>query len=540
MSTEIIMDELEVAMEDLKIENEGLNPKREIFQILGCLMKKPDLLREKKYKIVRKDFPNMFHKSIFASIHNLVMQDAKEIDEIAIDNYLSNYEEHYEIFQQNRGMQFLQIAKDKSSLSNFDYNYNQLKKFTLLRAYQEQGMSTTEIYDPTQVGIAQQERMQAEFDRMTVDDIIKHFKTVTLGIEEEFSTNDSTSVKKAGDGAMEVKNRFKEQPLMGLGLESKMLTTLARGALKKRFMISSSDTGTGKSRLSIGELCCLCANEKWDFEKECFVDNPNRKGNAGLYIGSEMDLDEEVEPIFWAYISGVPTSKILDGDYEGNEEERVDRAIQILQESKIYLVDEPDFSIQSLERHIETHKIKYNINYVIFDYIQLTNELIAEAAAQKKGMNIREDQVLIGLSQQLKNFTAKYDIWLKTMTQVNASIDDYKNRDYQVIRGGKGMADKADIGLINMPPAPEELELIQPILKDMGGFVKKPNMIVTMYKGRGSKYPKGTKIWQHVDLGTVRTTDLFATDQYYNPIHVEKTHVKIDEDATPVDETITF
>lgn len=81
-----------------------------------------------------------------------------------------------------------------------------------------------------------------------------------------------------------------------------------------------------------------------------------------------------------------------------------------------------------------------------------------------------------------------------------------------------------------MPPVKEELELINPILKSIGGFVKKPNMVLTIYKGRSSKYPKETKIWQYVDLGTMRTEDLFATNKYYEPIHVEKTYVKIIED----------
>lgn len=529
LEVELDMDELDVALEALQIENIDLNPKREIFQVLGCLMKNPNLLREKKYSLLRKDFPDMFHKSIFASINNLVMQEAREIDEIAIDNYLSNYEEHYEIFQKNRGMQYLQIAKNKTSLSNFDYNYNQLKKFTLLRAYQEQGVYTGDIYDPTIVGVKQQEKMQAKFDDMGLDDIIRYFKTMMLGIEDEFSVNDTTSVKKAGDGARETKERFKEQPLMGLGLESKMLTTLMRGALQKKCIMTSSDSGGGKSRLSLGDLACLCANEIWDFESNSFIRNPNGSNNAGLYIGSEMDLDEEVEPILWAYISGVPTDKILDGNYEGDEETRVDRAIEILEESQIYLVDEPDYNVQSLERHIENHKIKHNIDFVIFDYIQLTNELIAEAVAQKRGMGIREDQVLIGLSQQLKLFTSKYNIWLKTMTQVNGAVEDYKKRDYQIVRGGKGISDKMDFSFISMPPVPEELELIEPILKS-GGFIKTPNMIVTMYKGRSSKHPKGIKIWQYIDFGTMRIEDLFATDQYYKPIAIEKTYVDVNED----------
>ena len=86
-----------------------------------------------------------------------------------------------------------------------------------------------------------------------------------------------------------------------------------------------------------------------------------------------------------------------------------------------------------------------------------------------------------------------------------------------------------DFAFISMPPVPEELELIEPILKS-GGFIKTPNMIVTMYKGRSSKHPKGIKIWQYIDFGTMRIEDLFATDQYYKPIAIEKTYVDVNED----------
>ena len=97
--------------------------------------------------------------------------------------------------------------------------------------------------------------------------------------------------------------------------------------------------------------------------------------------------------------------------------------------------------------------------------------------------------------------------------------------------------------MVSMPPVPQELELIDPILKQ-GGFIKTPNMVVTVYKGRMSKYPKETKIWQYVDLGTMRVEDLFCTDKYYNPIHVEKTYVNVleeeDVDKESQEKTIKF
>lgn len=233
-------------MEDIRLVNTDLNPVREIFQVIGCIMKEPTLLKESKYKLLRKDFPEMFHKSMFASIHNMVMQDIGEIDEIAVDNYLSNYEDHYGIFKSNDGMHWLIKAQEKAVPSNFEYNYNQIKKFTLLRSYEEKGIYIGDIYNVDTVGVKEQEKMQRDFDNMTVEDILNHFKAIQLAIEDEFSVSETTEVRKAGLDGHATKERFKNTPLMGLGMESEMLTTMTRGALRKKFIISSSDTGNGR------------------------------------------------------------------------------------------------------------------------------------------------------------------------------------------------------------------------------------------------------------------------------------------------------
>ena len=51
------------------------------------------------------------------------------------------------------------------------------------------------------------------------------------------------------------------------------------------------------------------------------------------------------------------------------------------------------------------------------------------------------DCYVLGVFEPIKDFTGKYDIWMKTMTQVNGDVGDYKKRDYQIIRGGKSIAD---------------------------------------------------------------------------------------------------
>lgn len=507
------------------MNNQSLNPKREIFQIIGCLLKKPYLLKDKKYKLSLYDFVESFHKIVFAAINNLVVHNAKEIDEIIIDNFISSYAEQYAIFQNNNGIEYLINVKQKSEEENFEYNYDRLKKFSLLRKYQDAGINVIEIYDENIVNPKKQQIMQEKFDRLSIKDITRFFDLKIIKIKEEYNISSSEQSKKAGTGAKKIIQQFKETPEMGLGLESKMLTTVMRGARKKKYILRSSGTGGGKSRSSIGDICCLCAKQIWDINKCKWVDNPNGQNNAGLYIGAEMDLDTEVDLIAIAYVSGVPEEHILDGEYEEGEEERVMKASDILDESQLYLEKVPEFDLQTVEQLIEKYKIMYDIEYVVFDYIFATDSLLQEAKERRGNTITREDQVLLSLSKKLKDLTANYDVWLMSMTQVSGDYKDTSNRDETIIRGAKAIADKADVAMIAMPPTQKELEKIRPILEEKG-FIKQPNMIFTIYKNRGAKLSK-LKIWVYQNLDNMRIEDLFATDKDYNPIPLEKTYVNV-------------
>lgn len=419
------------------MSEQSLNPKREIFQVIGCLLKSPYLIKDKKYKLSLYDFVEPFHKIVFAAINNLVIHNAKEIDEIIIDNFISSYSEQYTIFQKNHGIEYLINAKQKSEKENFEYNYNRLRKFSLLRKYQDSGIDVIEIYNEDIVNPKKQQDMQQKFDKLTIKDIARFFDLKIIKIKEEYNISNSEQSKKAGVGVKKIIQQFKETPEMGLGVESKMLTTVMRGARKKKYILRSSGTGGGKSRSSIGDLCCLCANQIYDINKRKWVDNPNGQNNAGLYIGAEMDLNKEVDLIAVAYVSGVSEENIIDGKYKEGEEERVNKAGDILANSQLYLVKMPEFDLQSIEQIIEKYKIMYNVEYVAFDYIFATDALLQEAKERRGNTITREDQVLLSLSKELKDITSEYDVWLIGMTQVNGDYKDTSRRDETIIRGSK-------------------------------------------------------------------------------------------------------
>ena len=499
------------------------------FQVLGCLLKNPPLIKDKKFPLSTKDFHEPFHKYLFGAIYNLVMQNIVEITAVEIEQYLSSVSpKHYKaVFEDNDGIEWLSMSIEMSALVNFEYNYNRLKKFSLLRQYINGGIDIREILDQTLVEPNLIEEQNLKFNEMEISDIIRHFDAKMITIKTNFTVDIEGSSRKAGDDSYVIKDRLKNDPVFGLLFQSGYYNTISRGALRKKFIVRSAGSGVGKSRTALSELMQCCAVELWDYKTKQFVKNPNNPNGdlSGVYVGTEMELEDEVEIIAWATISGVPTERILENLYLEGEEERVDYAIDILQRSNIHLYDEPNYSIARLDEICEIHSVKdTNFFGLFFDYISITGEIMKEFMVTRKGMAIREDQVYLWISTECKNMAKKYDIYFSSSTQLNAkSSGGEQEKNAGMIRGSFALIDKADMGVIIMPPSNAELEKVADILKSFTGFNnRKPNRVEHIFKSRGTKF-KEVRIWQYVDLGTVEITDMFVTGYDYKRININPT-----------------
>lgn len=500
--------------------------KQAIREILGSLLQEPSLIRE--YKIVQNDFPETFHKLIFAAINNLYKNGAEIIDVVAIDEYLSHYETQYQVFTKNEGINFLEKVQEMALQSNFKYYYDQLKKFSLLRSYAENGIDVSEFFDPDEIDPVTIEAQRKLLDEYSLQDIINHYKKKQLKIIAPFISTEGRDSKKAGVGGHEQKEKWKQDTAWGIGYSSAYLTTALHGVRKRRFNVKSAGTGVGKTRSSIADIGYACSPYYYDKALEKWCENPNGTYNGALYIGTEMELLEEIDPILWAYIADVPQDHIEFNMYEEGEEERVDKAIDILEhEANIWFEYVPEYDANTLEEVIEQHKLDHNIEYVWFDYISATVELNSEYASESKvKMVVREDQVLANLSKKLKNFTRKFDVSIDSFTQVTGDFKNEANRDQTIVRGAKSIIDKADGAMIAMPPTEKELKKVEPITREL---LNKPvpNLVYSLYKNRGGKWNK-IKIWLYIDYSTMRVHDLFVTDYEYKLIKdIEKTYINV-------------
>ena len=485
------------------------------MMLLGCFANRPNLMLSNKYKIGENDFrckgcdDAKFHHILYRTMYNLVANGAEEIDSVVVDTFLRNYPEQYNVCKQYDFMSFISEIKRVASDKNVAYHYEIVRKFAMLREYKATGFDIHEIYDETKDEASQRNKLNS----ISLRDIDEYFESKRLAIKRNFISTDNVEHYKAGDDFEFTKETFKVTPRLGLSFQSPYLNDVYRGIMG--LTLRSGASGSGKTTLSIGDACMSGVKYYYDLEKHKYITNKSYIGNV-LFINTEMDLREELDIMFISWISGVSRNKIMDGIYHGDEEERVDKARQILELSGIYVVDNPEFTAKTLEEIIEDYIINKNVKLVVFDYVQ-NQGYVANELAEESGIPMREDMVLLTLTDRLKQLSRKYNIPILTGTQLNGRELEMPYPTEACLAGGKSQVRKADCSMIITPLTEKQMNEIEPYIATYSNLPK-PNLIVHNIKGRASRFPKYIRVYQYVDLGTGRSKDLYVTTKDLQPI----------------------
>ena len=497
-------------------------------EVLGSLMEDPQLVL--KYPLTTDDFVETLYKIIYGAIYNLARDGAESLDVPAIESYLEeNYPAKYKVFTAHSGAKYLRSAMELNNPDNLKMYYDEVRKYSLLRDYLRNGIDVGEFFNPTEVDAEVAQKISDNFGSVTVEQLGDYFRGKVLRINNAYNNRTTrTSIKAGGEDAKIQKELWKESTRLGISYASNYLNDATDGIRQKKYTVISAGTGTGKTRMTIANIGHSFSPEYYDLEKKEWVVNDNGTQNKCLYIGTEMELREEVEPILEAYISGVPESHILHpSDYEPGEEERVDKAIEILSKGYIYMEYMPNYCLATLEEVIASHVYEHGVTHVFFDYIHLTTSLASEYS-KASGLKDREDLVLANVSTRLKEWTEKYNISIDTWTQVNGDFAQDAIRDQRLVRGSKAIIDKADVAGILSLPSESEKRKIDNIIRHT--IVHNRLMCLSIYKNRGKKY-SNIKIWLDVDYDTMRVSDLFVTDYAYEVVRdINKVVVKFNED----------
>lgn len=517
----------------------GLADKRAYLNVLGCLLQDPCLIDDIDRPLDRSDFDTEdFYELLFVSIYNLHIQGCETIDEFSVDSYLSNYKEQYNIFQSNKGLEYVVNAKEMARMENYDYNYHRVRKYSLLRYYEKLGWDTRFLYDSTITETHKAELEQIKFDNYTEKQIVEIVEAeFVITPNMKFCTNMLSTDVQAASGMMELIDSYKEMPDIGLPLCNDGLNTISRGARKGCLFMRSAPSGGGKSRMLAGDACKFSVpyfydviNEEWVYTG---ISEPT------LYITTEMEIGE-IQSLVNAAVSKVDEDHIINGTYKPEEYERVKQATEYIQSSPLYIVHIPDFSIDDIKNIVKKYHREFGVENIVFDYIHTSLRLMSEVNSKSR-MGLKEHQLLLVFATELKALAQQLDIFIFTASQLNREAVNAQYKDQTLLAGATALANKLDVGIISIRPNKAEFKKIEPILHKMIGKPK-PDMCHWIYKVRRGKLTK-IIVWSKSHFGTMTEQALFVTDYDFNLINVDFTKIeaveqKIQEHSVRINEKI--
>ena len=500
-----------------------------VMQVIGNVFKNPSLLDDTdKYTITDEDFPEEFHKIVFGTLYKLHELGAQKITLTDIQAFLSSRPKSEGVFKQQKGDEWLMKVLDITSEDSFNYYYDRLKKFSLLRAYDSFGIDITDIYDPDNILDTKKKQQQEDkLDNSTLTEIADQIDQKIDNIRMRFVDDCYEEAEHAGDGVLDLIESFKFRPEVGVPLYGPFINTVTRGARLKKFYLRSAPTGWGKTRSMIADACYIGCNKIYD---EFVGWISTGAAQPTLYITTEQE-NEEVQTMMLAFLANVNEEHIINGKYMGDEENRVREAARILSESKLYIDELPDFSLQDVENHIKKNIRDHDVHYIFFDYIMTSMKILEEVTRRSGGVRIREDNVLFMLSNRLKDICNIYGVFILSSTQLNMEYQEAETPDQNLLRGAKSIADKVDYASILLPVKEKDLQALEPILSK--STFDKPLIKMSIYKNRRGRY-KGIYLWCRADLGTCRIEPMFATGWDYELIQMDDIKIELKEE-TPWD-----
>lgn len=208
--------------------------------LLGCLMKQPSLIFLPQYPLSKDDFePVEFHKIMYVFIAILAQEGTQEITEVEIENKAQNYPAQYEVLQDNNFMDFVYTVKELAVLENYEYYYNILRKFSLLRDLQKDGYDVSEFYNES--------TDETSLDNVTIQDILSAVEMKSIRLRGKYDVKYVRDEIKAGEDTKALIESFEERPSLGALFQSGYLSAIWNGWSRGHLTLRAGGSGSGKA-----------------------------------------------------------------------------------------------------------------------------------------------------------------------------------------------------------------------------------------------------------------------------------------------------
>lgn len=413
--------------------------------VIGCLMKRPLLLQEERYAFVSTDFDVPLHQMVFFAIYNLAQNGVVKITPQDIDLYLKQYSAQYKYYETHNGFSLVMQCSDMiqdSDDKQFDYYYQRLKKFSMLRDFENVGIDTSQFYD-TEKDALNRDLEDEKLNKTSLNAIPERIRSLIVDIENRHIGKDTSTSQVVGKGIRQLVADLREQPEVGLPLDGDIINFAARGARLGKLYTYSAPSGAGKTRYMVGNACAISMPYIDDRGKVVVRGNENSDDDnyqKVLFVTTEQQADE-IQTMILAYVSGVNEKHILLGNYTPDQYDRVQKALDIVERYQDNFIIEciPDPSIAMIKARLAKYIVQDGVEYIFYDYIFSSPGLLSEF----RDVAVREDVALMMLSNSLKETAMIYNVFIQSATQLNEGWSKKTTglRDQNCLRGSKAIAD---------------------------------------------------------------------------------------------------
>lgn len=501
--------------------------------LLGALYKSPALFEDPLMLMVSQtDFVDPMQKLIYSAMENLHTLGHSKFNESIIGSYLNGKTSIFSFYNDNNGDKFLESLESTGEPSVFTPSLNKLKKYSLLRNLDRNGISVKEYYDWDTKDEKTIQYQNEWLEKTDLVDIANDISTkIQIMMDEAAGSTTQESIQ-AGEGLEDLISSFAETPEFGSPMAIQMMNSMVRGARKGKFYLRSAPTGGGKSRLMMADTVFSACDKYYDTKKQEWIENGIKE--PAMFITTELDMGE-CQTMALAFLTGIDEDKILNYDYTPRELEIVQEGVRIINDSPLYFDSIPDFSSNDIEAIIRKRYRENDVEYVAFDYIHTSMKFISEISMATNGMKLREDQILFMLATKLKDLANKLGIFIQSATQLNGSWMEEEELNQNALRGSKAIADRVDVGMIATKIRPLDEGIVQALVS--AGYPE-PNYFVNFYKIRRGKYA-GCRLWCNADLSTCRVEGIVVTTASGDPIAFDSTTIRVIKKAEKVVERDT-
>ena len=492
--------------------------------VLSCLMHRPLLLQDERYVFVKTDFYKPIQQIVFYAIFNMAQNGVEKITPQDIDLYLNQYEAQYEFYKKEKGYEFVtqcyQTAEGTDQ-HQFDFYYNRLKKFSVLRDLEAIGIDTTAFYNTEQDAL-NRDLEDEKLNKTSLGRLTERIRELLVEIENRHIGKDQGTSQTASDGMRKLVAELQENPEVGLPLDGDIINYATRGARLGKLYTYSAPSGAGKTRYMVGNACAISMPYLDKAGKVVFRGTQEQDDyQKVLYVATEQKADE-IQTMILAYVSGINEKTILLGNYSPDELDRLQKALDIIDKYGKNLILEviPAPSIAMIKARLAKYIVQDGIEYIFYDYIFSSPGLLTEF----RDIEVREDVALMMLSNSIKETAMTYGVFIQSATQLNDgwSKKAVGLRDQNCLRGSKAIADKIDIGMIGVRIQDEEKKQIEAVWNELQKqnpqkYKHEPNIVIDIYKNRRGEL-NSVKIFRYFDYGTLHCEDLFVTDASYKAV----------------------